>query len=153
MPFRENWVITMLMKIFFLTHVVSTITMTGIIWFIQLVHYPLLKLVGKNEFASYEISHTKRITCTVAPLMFVELFTGLCFLWKRPTAVTLEEAWIGAGLLGVIWLSTIFLQVPQHHVLARHFDAGAHEKLVNTNWVRVLAWSLRTWLVFHMLLK
>ena len=141
------------MQILFFTHVVATITMTGIIWFIQLVHYPLLKLVGKSEFAPYEISHTKRITYTVFPLMLVELFTGLFFLWKRPPTVTLEETWVGAGLLGVIWFSTVFLQVPQHHILARHFDAGAHEKLVNTNWVRVLVWSLRTWLVFHMLLK
>src|SRR3989338_3499444 len=141
------------MQILFLTHVVATVTMTGIIWFIQLVHYPLLKLVGKNEFFPYEISHTRRITFTVFPLMLIELFSGLFLLWRRPPAVTLQETLIGAGLLGVIWLSTVFLQVPQHHILARHFDAVAHEKLVNTNWVRVLAWSLRTWLVFHMLIK
>ncbi len=137
----------------FLIHIIVTTLMTGIIWFIQLVHYPLLKFVGRSEAAQYEISHTRRITYSVIPLMIVESLTGFSLLWQRPPYVTLSEACAGGGLLAVIWLSTVFLQIPQHLILAKKFDSAAHQKLLSTNWVRTVAWTIRTLLVFRMLLK
>jgi hypothetical protein len=47
------------------------------------------------------------------------------------------------ALVGVVWLSTMFLQIPQHNILARGFDQAAYEALVSGNWVRTVAWTLR----------
>ncbi len=131
-------------NILFFIHVLVTITMTGIIWFIQLVHYPLLNLVGAAQFTTYEVAHTRLITWTVFPWMLIELGTGFLLLWRRPRQVTVVQAWIGFGLLLVIWASTVFLQVPQHHILALGFNAAAQTKLVATNWLRTVVWSVRT---------
>jgi hypothetical protein len=117
--------------------------MVGVIWTIQIVHYPLFSAVGAAGFAAYEAEHTRRITFVVAPLMLVELVTAVLFVWQQPQGMTPWVAWVGAGLVAAIWLSTYFLQVPQHTVLGSSFDAAAHRFLVLTNWIRTLAWSLR----------
>ena len=58
-------------------------------------------------------------------------------------------------LVGVIWLSTIFVQAPLHGRLGGGFDAGLHRRLVVSNWVRTVAWALRgllvLWMVHHVL--
>ena len=135
------------MNIVFFVHILATITMTGIIWFIQLVHYHLFNLVGMAQFTAYEAAHTRLITFTVFPIMLIELGTGFVLLWNRPIQVTSVQAWMGFGLLLIIWVSTVLLQVPQHHVLAFGFDAIAHTKLAATNWIRTIAWSLRALLL------
>jgi hypothetical protein len=37
--------------------------------------------------------------------------------------------------------------VPAHGRLAEGFDAGVHARLVATNWIRTMAWTLRGALV------
>jgi hypothetical protein len=82
--------------------------------------------------------------------MAVEAFTAIALLWWRPAGVSEELAWLGAGLLLVIWASTFALQIPRHNVLSRGFDERAHRALVLTNWIRTAAWSLRRGLVLWM---
>lgn len=129
-----------------LAQLLSTLTMTGLIWFVQVVHYPLFERVDDPAFAA---EHATRTTYVVAPLMVLELATGVALLraaW-RPGFITAAEAWAGAALVGAIWLSTALLQVPLHNRLqARHSLADAR-RLVATNWVRTVAWTLRTALV------
>ena len=55
----------------------STAAMTGLIWLIQVVQYPLMGSVGTEQFVSYEQQHCNRITPVVMPLMTVELLTAL----------------------------------------------------------------------------
>ncbi len=50
---------------------------------------------------------------------------------------------MGLGLLIVIWVSTAALSVPAHDVLTAGFSDGAYRKLVNTNWIRTVAWTAR----------
>ena len=121
--------------------------MTGVIWFVQVVHYPLFAGVGKTGFAAYEEGHSWLTTLVVAPPMLVELITGAALLWRRPGEVPFWEAALGLVLIGVIWLSTYFLQIPRHTILGEGFDVGAHRELVTTNWLRTAAWSLRAGLV------
>ena len=37
-----------------IVHVLATWFMTGVIWFVQVVHYPLMARVGAEGFAAYE---------------------------------------------------------------------------------------------------
>ena len=121
--------------------------MTGVIWFVQIVHYPLFSGVGEADFAPYEGRHIWLTGLVVAPPMLVELATGVALLWLRPEEVSLLEVILGLALLGVIWLSTYLLQTPRHRTLGRGFDVTAHRELVLTNWLRTAAWSLRASLV------
>lgn len=121
--------------------------MTGLIWFVQVVHYPLFGAVGAEAFTRYHALHTTRTTLVVAPLMLTEAACALWLVWARPG----PAAWIGAALVAVVWLATFGLSVPRHEVLSGGFDSGAAEALVATNWVRTLAWTARAGLAVWLL--
>ena len=126
-----------------LAHVAVTFVMVGIIWFVQIVHYPLFSQVQASTFQLYEHHHARLTTYVVAPAMLAELATGAWLLWQRPAALLPVQVWLGVGLLAVIWLSTFFVQVPYHSQLEQGFDPAIHHKLVTSNWLRTLAWSAR----------
>ena len=138
------------MRYLLLIHIAATLTMLGIIWVIQIVHYPLFAQVGEEHFQAYEQAHTRLITFVVFPPMVIELVTGIMLVLNRPIGVS---GWVPiAGLLLVIliWLSTAFLQVPMHNILSSGFDAEAHRRLVQTNWIRTVCWTIRSFLVVWM---
>lgn len=125
--------------------------MVGLIWFVQIVHYPLFAQVGTDLFSEYETSHNRLTTWVVGPPMLIEGATALVLLLSKSERISSGQAWFGMGLLWMIWVSTAFLQVPQHDILTQGFDAKAHHFLVATNWVRTVAWTLRGVLVLMML--
>ena len=139
-----------MIRLLFLAHCAVTLYMTGVIWFVQVVHYPLFASVGAAEFSAYEQRHTTLTTWVVAPPMLVELATALLLVWFRPQGVSNLQAWSGLILLTIIWGFTFLVQVPCHEVLSKEFDAAVHRRLVWTNWLRTAAWSLRGLLVFWM---
>jgi hypothetical protein len=134
-----------------LLNVASTLFMTGLIWFVQIVHYPLFNAVGAEKFIAYEMRHSNLTTFIVIVPMFVELITSIVLLWQRPDGIALWQLWLGFGLVGMIWFSTAFLQVPQHSILSQGFNENAYQLLVQSNWLRTVAWSLRSGLVLYWL--
>ena len=52
-------------KFILLTNVAATLYMVGLIWCVQIVHYPLFAEVGKDGFAAYEAAHSSLITAVV----------------------------------------------------------------------------------------
>jgi hypothetical protein len=138
-------------KLVLLVHAFSTWAMFGVIWVVQLAIYPLFSRIGSGSFCRYEQSYTSSITWVVLPLMTLELGTGV-ILALHPGFVPLNiERYSGVFLLVVIWLSTFMVQVPLHHSLTRGFSNDAHQKLVKTNWIRTIAWSVRSLLVVAMI--
>jgi hypothetical protein len=134
-----------------LLHFASAWYLVGLCWLVQRVQYPLMAGVGADSFAGYEQAHVSRIGPVVAPVMLVELASGLALLatggdvFRRPVFL------LALALLVLVWLSTFLVQVPLHEVLAKGFDAQAHTSLVRTNWVRTLAWSARGLLLLWLL--
>ena len=127
----------------FVANLASTWFLAGLIWTIQLVHYPLFDRVGRDGFTAYEQAHARMITPLVGPVMLIEALTAVLLLASRPRFVPAWAAWTGLALVGVVWLSTFLLQVPMHGALARGFDDDAHARLVGTNWIRTAAWTAR----------
>lgn len=134
-------------EILLLLNAICTLAMVGLIWFVQVVHYPLFSMVGDQRFQQYEISHQRRTTLVVAPLMLIEAATAGILVWFRPEALPAELAVVGFSLVVAIWASTFFWQVPAHERLAKRFDAGIHQRLVRSNWLRTAAWTARGALV------
>jgi hypothetical protein len=130
-----------------LIHAAATLAMVGLIWFVQVVHYPLMAQVGQQRFTRYAASHSVRTTCVVAPPMLVEAALAGLLAVRPPPGVSATAAWVAFGLVGVIWLSTALLQVPMHRRLASGFDTQAHRRLVSSNWIRTIAWSVRGFIV------
>jgi len=119
------------MKLILLIQIFATLFMVGLIWFVQIVHYPLYANVGREQFPEYEALHNRMTTWVVGPVMLVELVTAVMLLKYSSHASSLL-AWMGLGLLIVIWISTAVLSVPAHDVLTAGFSAGAYRKLVST---------------------
>jgi uncharacterized membrane protein len=133
----------------FLAHVGATLMMAGLIWLVQLVHYPLFAQVGEQTFRTYHVAHNQLITPIVGPLMLVELLGALMLCVERPATIPAWAAWSGLGLVGVAWITTALFSVPAHSILAGGFDEAAHRALVSTNWLRTIAWSAHGALVLY----
>ena len=121
-------------------HALATWFMVGLIWFVQVVHYPLFSAVGKEAFVTYESRHTAATSLVVVPPMLIELATAALLVYARP-----RDPWVIAGaiLVAVIWLSTFLIQVPCHTRLTQGFSVSIADRLVASNWIRTVSWSLR----------
>ena len=126
----------------FLTHLGATLFMTGVIWVVQVVHYRLFDRVGADVFVRYEADHSRLITWIVLPAMTLELLAAVWLAVVRP--VPLPGVRLGLLLVVVIWAATFFLSVPAHRILAQGFDQTAYRRLIDTNWLRTVAWSVRS---------
>lgn len=129
----------------------ATLALVGLIWTIQLVHYPLLSSVGGASFEQYHDQHTRRMTWLVGPLMPTELLASIWIVLAPPAGVSPTLAWMGLGLVLLIWGITAFVSVPAHQRLAQGFDLEAHTRLVQTNWIRTIAWTARGALAIWMI--
>lgn len=132
-------------------NLISTWYMVGLIWLIQIVHYPLFELVGPENYQQYQANHQAWITPIVGIPMLVELMTAFLLLTYCPVTVKKWTVYAAFGLLVLVWISTAFIQVPCHTKLSTGFDADVHAWLVNSNWVRTIGWTARGLLVSWML--
>ena len=129
-------------------HLVITSVMCGIIWWVQIVHYPMFSSIGADEFVSYHARNVHRTTMVVGPVMLMEAGLALALVYLLPAQNILGIAWIGIGLLAVVWGTTAFFSVPAHGVLSAGFDSTAHDRLVTTNWIRTLGWTARLFIAW-----
>ena len=131
-----------------LANLVLCAILTGLIWTVQLVHYPGLALVGKAEFARYHAAHTARMGALVGPLMVLELLLAGWLAWAGRAALPHGAGWWSLALVGAVWAVTFFISVPFHNRLAANgYDYVVLDGLVRTNWLRTGAWTLRLFIL------
>lgn len=144
-------------EIILLVNFVATTVMTGVIWFVQWVHYPLLATVPVDDSVEIAVEvaeqHQRRTGQVLALPMVVEGFSTLGLLINRPEAVSLILPWVNAVLLAIALGSTVFVSVPLHAKMATNPSADAGRRLVVTNWPRTIAWSARAVMCAAMLLQ
>ena len=143
-----NWSLPIL-----LANTVATLLLTGLIWTIQVVHYPLFDDVGDQNFVCYQHRHQTNISYIVGPVMLVEIATAILMVRYPMEGISTWLTYLGLALVVLIWMSTAFIQVPCHHTLALGFDPSAHKWLVTSNWIRTVLWTARGFLVVWMLLS
>lgn len=129
----------------------ATWYLTGLIWVVQVVHYPLFSMADRTAFPAFAAAHGRLITWVVGPPMLLEAALAVWLVIDRPETIPTWWAWAGLALVVVIWVSTAVLQVPMHARLGGGFDAQAHQWIVSTNWIRTAAWTLRALLLAAML--
>ena len=141
------------MVLILLTNIAATFFMIGIIWFVQMVHYPLYTRINPDAFPNYEVAHVNLITLIVGPVMFLEAITALLLLLSPPDNVSIWVLVAGLMMVAVIWAMTLFVNVPHHNALSYSFDANIHRMLLLTKWVRTVLWSLRGVLMMWVLYR
>ena len=52
----------------------TTLPLCGLIWTIQIVHYPLFSAVGNDAFSAYHIEHSRSISLVVVPLYLYKFY-------------------------------------------------------------------------------
>lgn len=133
-----------------LVNTAATLFMVGVIWFVQLVHYPLLSVVPVESATSVALDHQRRTGWVVSLPMVAEGVTTLALLASVPDGVSAALPWAGAVLWAVVLGCTLVLSVPRHARMASRPDATVGRELVVTNWPRTAAWTARGVLVWVM---
>jgi hypothetical protein len=131
----------MSLELLLLVNLATSLYMTGLIWFVQIVHYPLFERIAPQEFALYEKEHQRLTTRVVAPAMLLELAASVLLLISRPSSAII---WVAGLLTLLVWGSTMAIQVPLHQKLAGQFELASIRALVSSNWIRTFAWSIRS---------
>lgn len=126
-------------------HIVSTSLMVGVIWIMQLVHYPSFNFINVEEYKSFQEFHMKRISLIVIPFMIIELTSGVLIFWIYQT----DNIFFNISLfcLFFIWFLTAILFSKMHQKLTWGYQISIVTKLVNLNWLRTISWTLRLGLV------
>ena len=69
-----------------LLHFVCCLFMTGLIFYVQIVHYPSFSFVSEKRFRDFHHFHVRRTSYVVMPVMLAELVTGALLLWFSPAS-------------------------------------------------------------------
>jgi hypothetical protein len=64
-----------------LANVAAVIFMTGFIWTVQLVHYPLFDRVGEEAFPAYETAHNRLFFLVAGPGILATLATAVLLIF------------------------------------------------------------------------
>jgi hypothetical protein len=123
----------------------STLFMVGLIWTIHVVHYPLFAHVGESTYIEFQAEHVDRIGKLLLLPWLTEGVTLLgilllAFLGARRD-LRLPAFLNGLGMAIALIISGVW-SAPAHGELADGFDAEIHNRLMNANLVRTLAWTL-----------
>lgn len=92
----------------------------------------------KSTFAELHRDYTRRISLIVGPLMFAQGVLALRQVIIAPDLVSVMQA----ILIAFVWGVTTFISVPLHRRLSSGYDARVINRLINTNWLRTVGWSL-----------
>ena len=129
------------MLIFLIINLFSSFFLCGLIWTIQLVHYPSFHALDKVHFIEHMNLHKQRISLLVVPMMLLELATSIGLVLFADLYSELNKA--GLIIVILIWFSTFFVQVPLHKKLSSGYDQVIITKLVRTNFIRTILWTLK----------
>ena len=126
------------------THAAVTLALAAVLWVVQLVVYPAFRWIDPAHFVVWHEGYTGAVTWVVAPLILIQtagvaarfwLLEGPDPLWVLEAACTLAA-----------WAVTVFVSVPLHTRLQRDLPPAsrlaAMQRLVQTNWLRTLPWSV-----------
>lgn len=128
------------LNLFALIQLVVTWILVGVIWFTQIVHYPLYRNI-KEGFVEYERAHIRRTAFLIAPLMLIDVITAIILVGLTETGILTKLAFANLIFLVLIWLSTFLLQVEQHQKLCIRFSKEILRNLLVSNWVRTFLWT------------
>ena len=120
-------------------HFLSTSLMVGIIWVIQLLHYPTFHFIKESDYVEFQYFHMQRISFIVVPVMTTELLSGFMLVYYFRSNLLI----LCLIILLVIWSITFVFFTKLHQSLLGGYDKIIVDKLVQINWSRTVLWSLR----------
>ena len=120
-------------------NLLSTSVMVGVIWVIQLLHYPSFHFINDQKYIEFQHFHMQRISFIVVPVMLIELATSLLLAYFFESSLTIILLTLVLG----IWAITFIFFTNMHQKLTNGYDHNIVDRLVQINWSRTALWSLR----------
>ena len=118
---------------------ISTSVMVGVIWVIQLLHYPAFHFISDQKYIEFQHFHMQRISFIVVPVMLIELASALLLAYFFESSLTI----ILLALVLGIWAITFIFFTNMHQKLTNGYNQSIVDRLVKINWSRTTLWSLR----------
>ena len=134
-----------------LAHAAAVLPLVGLIWFVQVVHYPLLAVGGEPGFTARHAEHSRRTTWVVAVPMLVQLATAAALVAVPPEAVGRGLPVAALALSVAVFAHTGLVAVPLHRRLGTGFDQRTADLLVVRNWPRTALWTAHGGVVLALL--
>lgn len=134
----------------FVIHLVSTSFMVGVIWIVQLVHYPTFLFIDEQKSYDFQKFHMSRISYIVMPAMTTELFSGIYIYIYSNMAIDSNLFLLALTILIINWIITALVFVKMHNKLLINYKIEIISLLVKWNWLRTLLWSVRLILLLRM---
>jgi hypothetical protein len=129
-----------------LFEIIITSILVGLIWTIQVVHYPSFLYVGTNDYMAFHNFHMGAITLIATPLMIMEVLFAFLSL-KFHNYQSSKTTFCVFFILIAIWLTTFFITVPIHNQLLVTKNEQFIHKLVLMNWIRTFLWTLKLFIL------
>ncbi len=128
-------------------HIVSTSIMVGVIWVMQLLHYPALLYVKNETFRQFQNFHMTKISIIVVPIMLIELVSGFIIYLQGERSFEFLASFV---LMIILWIMTGLIFTKFHSKLRKSKDIRIINKMIFLNWYRTLFWSMRLIIIFLM---
>ena len=129
------------LNLFIDIHFLATSIMVGVIWVIQLLHYPSFHFIQKSDYPKFQQFHMSRISFIVVPAMIIEFITGIMMLQFGFSSNFLFI--FSLFILLVIWVITLVFFTKMHQGLISGYNEVIVDRLISINWSRTLLWSIR----------
>src|SRR5688500_11981884 len=100
--------------------------------------YHSWRFVGESEFGlMHQEAGGRIIKFYVMPALLMTVFLVLQF-WHRPSAVPSKLVWIALACTMIVWISSIFIQIPIQFRLDNGRDEALLDWLIVSDWIRVI---------------
>ena len=126
----------------FIITLALTLYMSGMIWSMQVLEYPLFALVGPQEFPAYHQRHNPGLPIFVILPSVGALLSAAALIFTRPARLPLWTSIVIAALDLCVVLVTVAREAPLHGKLDREgYSATVSRQLVQGNWIRTILWT------------
>jgi hypothetical protein len=126
----------------FMLTLALTLYMSGMIWSIQILEYPLFALVGPNEFPAYHRRHNRGLPFLVILPSLAAFASAVVVIFTRPAPLPLWASLVVAVLDLFFIIATVVQEAPLHAQLDREgSQAPLMRQLVVGNWIRTVLWT------------
>jgi len=137
-------------NLIFNLNLICAFYMCGIIWIIQIIHYPSFLLIRAESFQKFHLKHTSTMGLIVGPVMAIELVATTYLLKYEVSLISTLNLFCVLSL----WLLTFFVSVPLHNALSSGQDILIIQRLIQSNWPRTILWTFKAlllsyWFIFY----
>lgn len=139
------------MEVTLILNLFSSFFLCGLIWTVQLVHYPAFHGFDKETYHEWMSFHKSRISLVVVPVMLAELGSSFFLVFGHAPFPNLQLA--GLIIVLLLWLITFFVQVPLHDNISSGYTLSDVNRLVTSNWIRTILWSLKSAIGIYILVR